>query len=150
MSKPEKRWSWRAAFGRSTGAAFTGAAGGLITGSLGGPISAGLGAAVFGAVGFCGGMIGAGLGHWWDELDRAPEQFGSGALFTLVVAGPLVVVSILLLAMLVQGSTDDVSGDLTPYAVVVGFLSVVASAAKSLIDDLHYAYFGGRQQRLRE
>jgi hypothetical protein len=138
MSNPNKRWSWGSALGRSTGSAIAGASGGAITGSLGGPLGIPLGAAVFGVLGFTTGLMGAGLGHWWDDMLRDAETFGSGALYSLVVTGTLTVLAVLLAQPLLAVSPDAT----VTLSLIIGSLSVIGSASKSLIDDLHYTYFG--------
>lgn len=138
MSNPAKQWSWGGALGRATGTAIGGASTGAIAGSLGGPLGVPLGAAVFGGIGFTSSLIGSALGHWWDDISREEESFGSGALYTLVVAGALMLFATLLAQPMVARVPDPT----LPLGLLIGFVSIVASASKSLIDDLHHAYFG--------
>lgn len=135
MSNPNKRWSWGGALGRSTGPTVSGAASGALAGALGGPLGIPAGAAVGGAIGFVGGFIGAALGHWWDEVKRKAESFGSGALFTLVISGILDIPFVLL--AISHFSSENKIRVLT---LLIGFSSIISSAAKSLIDDLHATY----------
>jgi hypothetical protein len=136
MSNPNKVWSFGGAAGRATGSGLAGVASGAIAGSLGGPLGIPLGMAVFGAVGFAGGYVGACLGYWWDALERDPETFGSGALFSLVVNGVLNIVFLLLLGE----SVSTAHRPIMLLCLLVGFSSLISAALKSLLDDLHAAY----------
>jgi hypothetical protein len=142
MSNPEKKWSWGGAMGRATGSGLTGVAGGALAGHLGGPLGVPVGAAILGAFGFAGGFIGAALGHWWDQLDRPREEFGSGALFTLVVSGVLNLTFVLLAAPSFSKASDATAA---LYILVCGG-SLMSSASKSLLDDLHATYVISRER----
>jgi hypothetical protein len=140
MSNPNKQWSWGGALGRSTGTALSGASVGAINGALGGPLGVPLGATVFAAIGFTTGLIGAGLGHWWDDMLRDAEGFGSGVLYSLVVSSSLTIFA----TLLVQPSLLSSPNATLALALIISPLCIVATASKSLIDDLHYTYFGKR------
>jgi hypothetical protein len=137
MSNPNKRWSWRGAFGRSTGSALAGAANGALGGLLGGPLGAPLGAAVGVAIGFAGGMVGSGLGHLWDDMRRPIEQFGSGTLYTFVVTGFFTLPLIFLAQPYLSRSPDPA----LTLCALISLVSILGAASKSLLDDLHYTYF---------
>ena len=142
MSNREKKWSWRGALGRAAGPGLSGAASGALAGHLGGPLGVPVGAAVLGAIGFAGGFIGAALGHWWDQIDRPPEEFGSGALYTIVVSGILNFVFVLLAAPNFSKISDSGAA---LYVLIAGG-SFISAASKSLIDDLYATYVQSRER----
>jgi hypothetical protein len=94
-----------------------------------------VGAALFGGIGFVGGFVGAALGHWWDDMNRKLESFGSGALFTLVITGVLDLIFVLL-----ASSSFSAINSFRAMTLLVGFSSIIGGASKSLIDDLHATY----------
>jgi hypothetical protein len=84
-------------------------------------------------------MMGAALGYWWDLLRRPPETFGSGALCSTVVGGVLTIPTLVLAhPQFATSPNPNLS-----MALFIGIVSLLASAFKSLLDDLHYSYFAG-------
>jgi hypothetical protein len=84
-------------------------------------------------------MVGAAVGHWWDDMDRDKETFGSGALYALVVSGILMLFAVLILNPLLTSSPHP----RLAFGIVVGGIALFSASSKSLIDDLHHTYFGG-------